>query len=415
MFKNSRRWTWILAAALVVGAVAAVTLFSADDPEKLADAPAAKSASEFVDSVGVNVHLNYYDTSYAEYEKWSKLLEELGIRHIRDGLVLGDEVYVERLRRLGSAGVRASLIVSEDRGPADASVALAAGALRGTVATLEGPNEPDLNDPDGWESSMRRFVPELRRAVDERLGDRVPLLAPSFVDPEARGKVADLDEMWDVENIHPYPGGYEPTPPESATGDGPVMATETGYHNALEAPGKQQPAVPEEIAGDYVPRLYAEYFAGGIERSFLYELIDEKPETALRDAEQHFGLLRQDLSRKPAFDAVAKLMRTVANSPGEGPSRDVKTEGGGSDLQRLLLEREDGSRVLLLWRRAPLWDPERRKEIEQEAAVVGLRFSGEARDIAVNYPSRDGEPDQRPSASRTDVVVGGDLVVVSYR
>ena len=46
----------------------------------------ARPADAFVDSIGVNVHLGYTDTSYRNYTEVIKpRLREAGIRHIRDG------------------------------------------------------------------------------------------------------------------------------------------------------------------------------------------------------------------------------------------------------------------------------------------------------------------------------------------
>ena len=51
-----------------------------------ADAEPARPADGFVDFVGVNTHLGYYDTTYRDYESILKpRLLELGVRHIRDG------------------------------------------------------------------------------------------------------------------------------------------------------------------------------------------------------------------------------------------------------------------------------------------------------------------------------------------
>jgi hypothetical protein len=224
-----------------------------------------------------------------------------------------------------------------------------------------------------------------------------------------------MADLWDYENIHPYPGGGPPVPPDrGAGGDRPVMATETGYHNAMRAE-EGQPPVPEGVAAAYVPRLYAENFASGVTRSFLYELIDEKPDSALGDAEQHFGLLRNDLTPKPAFEALKNLLATVSASPGEGSSREVGTPGAEAGLGRLLLERADGSRVLLLWRRLALWDPERRRPIAQDAQRVTVDFADRARDIQVSYPSRAATPVNHPESSGLEVLVGGDVVAVSFR
>jgi len=182
MDATRRRLLLALVAALLIvaGAVAAVGLIGEENPPALRDAPPAKSAAGFVDSFGVNVHLTYYDTAYARFDDWATRLGDLGARHVRDGLTLGDPRYVERLQRLAELGHKATLIVEEEKGPAGESVALAAGPLREGLAALEGPNELDIRVPD-WEPVIRRFMPELRREVDAQLGDAVSLLGPSFV------------------------------------------------------------------------------------------------------------------------------------------------------------------------------------------------------------------------------------------
>jgi len=405
----------LVVGVLVLAAVGGWLLLRDTDPPPLSGSPAAKPAAAFVDSVGVNVHVTYYDTAYARFDEWLARLRELGVRHVRDGLVFGAPPYAQRMRRLAAAGLRVSLIVDEEQGTPAESVALAAGPIRPAVETLEGPNEPDIDPGVDWEPVLRRFMPDLRRAVDAEFGNAVPLLAPSFTQASSREAVDDMAGLWDYENIHPYPGGGPPEPPDRGPGGSRrVMATETGYHNAMRAT-EGQPAVSEGVAGAYVPRLYAENFASGVSRTFIYELIDEKPDTALTNAEQHFGLLRNDLTPKPAFRALKNLLATISASPGEGPSRGVDVRNTDAALARLLLERNDGSRVLLLWRRLPLWDTERRRSIEQDVEPVELRFADTAQDIELSYPSRSAKRTARPDADRVRVLVGGDVAAVSFR
>lgn len=403
----------LLVLALVLGGS---TLLRKDDPPPVKDALEARSASRFLDSVGVNVHVTYYDTAYARFDEWSRRLVELGVRHFRDGLVPGDPEYVERMRRLGRMGRRATLIVDQSEGAAKDSIGLIAGPLRSVVKSVEAPNELDNRVPD-WEAALRRFVPELRSEVKAQLDGAVPLLGPSFVNGDSRPRLDDISELWDIENLHPYPGGEAPAPLEPdelpARGERPMVATETGYHNAVAAT-EGQPPVSEAAAGIYAPRVLAENFASGIRRSFLYELIDEKPDPDDDDPEQHFGLLRQDLSPKPAYRAIGNLLRLVRSSPGEGPGRDVSVEGPG-DLGSLLLGRADGSRCLLLWQRESVWDVDARRPVTTDRVPVRLKFAGTAREIAVDYPSREGEGASRPDTEQLTVPVGADLAVINFR
>ena len=57
----------------------------------------AQSARAFGDSVGVNVHLLFEDTSYGRFDVVRSRLRELGVRYVRDGLCATCVNQVERL------------------------------------------------------------------------------------------------------------------------------------------------------------------------------------------------------------------------------------------------------------------------------------------------------------------------------
>lgn len=398
--------------AVVAIAVGAVALSRGRDPEPtlVRGALPSRSAAAFADSVGVNVHASYYDTSYGNADAWRGRLRELGVRHVRDGFVPNDPRWVDVHRRLGEDGIRSSLIVGFEVDPV-AAVAAAAGPLRGTVDAIEGPNEPDLRHEAGWPERTREFMQRLQDAAKANPGLEAPVIGPSLAWPPSRNTIAGSGDLWAGENLHSYAGGEPPEtrlPKDISDArrrglDKPVYVTETGYHDAVDA-DVGQPGVDEQVAADYVPRTFLEAFAAGARRTFLYELADEKPEPARRDPEQHFGLLRQDLSPKPAFGTVAQLMAIVRDSPGQGDQRSVAV-GGGGDAQGLLLDRADGSRVLLLWRRVgPGARPQR----------ITLRFGGEPEDVSV----RDLRGGRQPSGvdrNALAVSVGTGVVAVSFR
>src|ERR1700752_4738988 len=50
-----------------------------------AQAPGYMEASAFLDTLGVNVHLNYKDTVYSSPRAVARGLEFLGVRHVRQG------------------------------------------------------------------------------------------------------------------------------------------------------------------------------------------------------------------------------------------------------------------------------------------------------------------------------------------
>jgi len=323
------------------------------------------SADEFVDSVGVNVHMSYSDTPYSDVEAIERGLLNLGVRHIRDGLVPGRPDQWVALARLADRGVAPTLIMGDPSGrrgePVDL-VAVLSATLRGRVEAVEGPNEYDLTaDRPDWAGPLRAYQDELFG----RMGGALPVLAPSLGRAEHHGVMAAAGPVSaDLGNIHPYPGGEAPDDlveiarqialANSVATGRPVWATETGYHNGVD----DQPAVSERAAGVYMPRLLLAFFAGGVSRTYLYELIDIQRSPVDASEDGNWGLLRRDFSPKPAFKAVRRLLRVLDDGGGgrrEGGLR-YRLSGDSTDLQRLLLRRCDGTFSLALWRARSVYD-----------------------------------------------------------
>src|SRR5258708_34422357 len=103
----------------------------------------ARSADAFVDGIGVNTHLlfsNYIDNFDSAIVP---RLQELGIRHIRDGILLDDEPFKARIRTVGAFGVKATFIT---RPPQFAGLLPFVKEMAPFIAVLEGPNQPH-NEP----------------------------------------------------------------------------------------------------------------------------------------------------------------------------------------------------------------------------------------------------------------------------
>src|SRR2546430_10994083 len=75
--------------------------------------PATMRADDFVESVGVNVHLGYADTPYGRQDIVKAKLLELGVRYIRDGLTPGKPAVYRAWRELASRGIRLDLIAGD--------------------------------------------------------------------------------------------------------------------------------------------------------------------------------------------------------------------------------------------------------------------------------------------------------------
>ena len=414
------------AAALAAAVVLAIVLLGrGSDPPPLRSN--ALSAEALIGSMGVNVHFTYTDTAYARQAELIGRLRELGIRHVRDAMPSPvDAPLAVGLRAASEQGIRATLLPHDPVSDPGPLIADSRSVLGDSIAAFEGPNEPDNGGDPAWADKLLAYMPMLRDRVRAQ-APGVPLLGPSLVFPASRAEMQG--RVPGLSNIHPYSGGG---PPEPAIGDAlreldelrrrrpasGVVFTEAGYHNAMNATPEQQPPASEQAAAVYVPRLLVAAFGAGVRRTFLYELVDEKAEPGLADQEQHFGLLRNDLSPKPAFGAVRSLVAALRTSPGpaSAPPRAVVRDQP-DDLQRLLLERSDGSRVVALWRPVSVWDQNRRIPLDPGEQQTRLSFGAVgARDVSVWHPSVSAEPTlRRESVHDLSLPLAGDLVLVSYR
>jgi hypothetical protein len=287
----------------------------------------ARSADSFVDSIGIAVHLGYTDTPYKNYDTIIKpRLQELGVKHIRDGASIRNTSSLDKFNDLAKSGIKSTLVM-DPRDLADASEAVEiAKRVANSITAVEGPNELDLNTtvtykgnvfPDG----VRLFQKELYEAIkSDSTTSHLPVIGPSITKWE-RNDIAKLAGLpCDNNNLHLYPGGgWIPEQPDldlyfipnvkPICGDTkPSIATEMGYHNYFTTtPAGYPSGVPESISAKYIPRFFLKNFNRGIERSFSYELIDLTPT-------HKFGLLRNDGSPKPAFSALKNLI-AILNNP----------------------------------------------------------------------------------------------------
>jgi hypothetical protein len=381
------------------------------------------SADALVDSIGVVVHLQYTDTAYARLPELIARLRELGVGHVREGMPDQPGPLVQGLTALRGAGIHATLVSEVDRDP-DAAVGESVAVMGGAIDAFEAPNELDNSGDPNWPAKLRAYMTAFAAAA-HRQAPHVPVIGPSFIDSGNRtllpGNLAGLF------NGHPYSGGLPPEPALSqallerriAAPRRGVVFTETGYHNALQS-SAGQPPVSEAAAAIYLPRLLMTAFGAGVRRTFVYELVDEKPDPGLIDPEQHFGLLRNDLSPKPAFTAVQTMIRAIREPAGPASSARLESRldvDGDHEVKGLTLDRRDGSHVIALWRPVSVWDRDARRAIDPGDVRVRLRFGGlSGRDLTVWRPSVSPQPVLRQDHARQlGLSLEGDLVLVSVR
>jgi hypothetical protein len=376
----------------------AVRIFTAPfgiDNGSLAKGTQARSADDFVDSIGVGTHLNYLDLVYGT--KFDSViapeLVKSGIRHIRDGIDNWPDPTDTRFKSLATAhGIKVTAVCGIDNNnPDEADHCIThADEMSTALEAFEGANELD-NDDGSWKTDYARFQVALYHAVKGSKYASLPVLSNALAGSDRGNQLVipagvDLPSFMDFGNMHTYPITLTPTNGIAqhildyqtyVSGDKPLMVTETGYHNAI---GATQcltwwPGVSEAASGKYAARTYLEYFNSGIKRSFIYELIDERVDPTCN--EDNFGLLRNDGTEKPAYKVVANLI-ALLRDPGAPftPRRlDYSLSGASSLVHQTLLAKRDGRVYLVLWQDAVSYDTGAKHDVAVAAQTVTVKVS----------------------------------------
>lgn len=426
-----RRISVSVTLALLLGLLPAVLGNVAGHPAEASAADItpmpAVPADSVVDGYGVGIHLAYLNTPYSNATAVADALSNLGVRHVRDDLYMNNPLQYAAIRTVAERGIRFDLITGRPTSP-DAPAAyvhtVATQLPKGSVESLEGTNEWDLfsGGSSDWAAQLRQRQEDLYAAAKANPATaNLPVLSPALAFRWNYPAVGDLSPYADVANAHMYPGGYEPSNEvarvtaalQGAVSGKPVVATESGYHNALNTTNGHHP-VPEDVAGVYMPRLLLEHLRRGEKRVYSYELIDEFDEPGLTDPEAHFGLLRHDLSPKPAYTAMKNLLGLVSDpgpafSPG---SLAVKADGFPADGRYLLTQKRNGEFVLLLWRDVRVYDPITQERLPVTPAPVTLRL-GETADLHVYRPSEGSVPVSSAESAQLPLSLDGQVTAVT--
>jgi hypothetical protein len=321
-------------------------------------------ADQFVDSVGINIHLHYTDTLYANFPLIESSLQTLGVRHIRDGVATDSwRTYENELNALADIGIRGLYITSPSQ--TAAQIQAFEMLVPNSIEGLENPNEFDNSGATNWSTTLQKYAPMLQNAVNS--GTYHPaIIGPSLVKPTSYSTLGSLAPYIKYGNIHDYKSWKNPGTPgsygwgysnyistawalsmESYTAPSlQVFATETGYTNATNTSNY----VPESVAAVYMPRTLLEHYRTGIKRTYLYEL--------LSTCGEDYGLLRSNGSRKPAFGAVANLL-SLLSDPGPSfttASLPVSIAGATSSVHTMLFEKRSGKYYLAIWVELPRYD-----------------------------------------------------------
>jgi hypothetical protein len=356
-----------------------------------------------------------------------------GIKRVRTPIFKldsADDWWTDRhhaiLKQLTDAGVKLTVLfgwqelqtsgVPARAATAEQVMAIVESTYPGKIAAFEGPNEPDnfgVNPgaPSDWKKWTLEAQVLIRQARDKRPALRsIPIVGPSPIGAQAaRAHLGPIDFMVDAVNSHMYTGNTVATQafftqhkgqqaPSTPVTPKPVWSTEAGYSIA----GNPWPAITEYAQARLVIRHFLSAFKAGIPRTDYYDFIDDG--TDMTEREQSFGLLRYNLSPRPAFVALKKLVSILDSAPANAlPALSWSLAGAPSDTQSLVLDNTDGSYTVIIWREAALGTP---------AAVARLKFPGRTQKVSYDIMNAGSDCNRPIPAEGFDIVLSDDPVAV---
>jgi trimeric autotransporter adhesin len=385
----------------------------------------ARRADQFVDSVGMNVHLEYSDTAYNNFEGVVvPSLEYLGVRHVRAALSYDGEI-VRRERALSNRGIGILGLVPY-RNPSIPKLVTQIEQQVDMLEAVEGPNETDefkefeykgRGFPAGTAEFMRVFSRAMKASAKAK---QLSIVQTSLAFPEGEregdtsGKtrteiLGDLSQYADFGNSHNYIS-WGDTPSDMAstrlpfikqtTRLKPYMSTEGGYQmgnsDGLKGKWSDGKSAPfdTQVQARYMTRYLLEMFRQGYSRSYIYELLDID--------EPQWGMFEKDGSPKLAADGIHALLRLLSDCQFNGKTRKWETKlfrpgslaftlsGVPDTVHSVLLQKSNGKFSLVVWNEVKNWDATMGKPVEATPITTTLTINDEVMRIRTFDPNKSG-------------------------
>ena len=315
----------------------------------------AITAASFINTLGVNTHIDFNAYGYQNLSTVESALNYLGVRNVRDSGQNTSDLNTW-LQVSQATGVKFDDYMPEGSPAAMQNALTLANQLanEGILNFLEGGNEED----DAYAASQGNtlvYTAQFQQqvyATGHSLG--LPVINMSFGSGWTAannwqgdyGAVGNLAAYADYGNAHTYPNAGQ-TPdsaiqqinalaPLAAAGR-PVITTEIGWDNAT---------FSQAAVAQYVVDAALDGIKDGDVKMYYYALFD--------DGSGQFGLMNQDGTPKPAGTALHDLTTLLADNGANAAnftpgSLSFTLSGNVATDNTLLIQKSDGSDWLALW------------------------------------------------------------------
>lgn len=374
---------WLAETVVIQPPAPTATSTPAPWPSSAVETPGMADA--FVNTAGVNIHLSFYGTLYGDnFPIIASLLQGLGVRHVRDGVVLGQSNLCTEFQQLASYGIHVDGITTP--GMSASTLAQWASCVGAGLEAFEGPNEYDLSGDPNWVSTLVAAQKNLYPAA-KSVSPSVTVFGPALTSSSAYAAVGDLSSVEDYGNMHDYMAGRNPGNggwggtdqfgtygsmtwnigvAKQASASRTILSTESGYSDVTGVTS----AVPPATKARYAMRTLLEHWLNGVPRTYFYELA-----SVTGGSFTGFGLTDSSGNPKPAYVALQNLLKHLSD-PG---SRFTTTPlyyavGASSPVHHVLLQKRNGTYQLILYVEAQEWDPVTQTAIAVTPQPVTLSF-----------------------------------------
>jgi PA14 domain len=401
------------------------------------------AADDFVGRIGVNTHFAFtWAPDYDNYTAIVQRMKDANIRLAREHVYYepghpNDEERLMIYRHMVDNGIRI-MCIADDRFEGmnpitPAKIDYINTQSNNACAFFEGQNEPDLKD--GWMTSeIVSSQQALFNAVNGSQRPEVPVLGPSIYSTDgARTIRTAFNAYTDMgANVHPYHQDYRPSfglPDMQARLDAQramtpgkkLVSTEEGW-DTCPSNCARPISVSENVQSKYTLRvLFWSLFDADFERIVLYEMIDEASRASSNWTNgAYYGLLRSDLTPKPAYTSLKRLTSLLAEpnaSPFTPQGLSYSLSGSIANVRSYLLQKSNGTHYLVLYQDVSSWDAGADTGISNPNKSVTVNLGSPASRVLVHSPHSSATPvaDNAGPVSSVSVSVPDHPLVLEIR
>jgi hypothetical protein len=391
-------------------------------------------AKTFFDSVGICTHPCWRDTAWGSSD-WMSRLIQTGVKNTRGEVAHGWAGLgaLRDLRRVFADGVKICALIpghALDRAAAAADLAFLADEVGAeNLSGIESVNEydsPNRRPPD-WPTKLRDFHKWLYETVrtNSKL-DGVPVVAPSIwcqirADYAALG---NLEPTIDRGCAHYYTDGRRPTlsavfhggeqPLSDAIRDARIIAptrplyiTEFGYRVPALGRLPARGMVSQAVQAKYLLRGLFDLFRNGVEKTFIYELMDD------RGTGEYWGLTDSALEPRRSFYALRNLVELFRDSGTGFPVKSGhRLANVPSSVHPLTFYHSDGTTLLVMYQDVDSLDRSTGREINVLPKDIELSFEQPAARVEVFEPVFSDQPVKTVVGTRRLTISVADHVTI---